>query len=113
MSALKDFVAEQHMSDVAGMVVRKFSDTTHGEVTEDEHSFVENTIKVVMDKYAVIIDKGIVVQEEDVKNQIDEIMNKFVVSISGLMVSYVYSRLETYVLFKEFKRLKEELQDVR
>ncbi len=104
-STLKSYMDAQHMDMMANTVICAFEKTTGQKLADVDKEFVLMVTEKTFDKYAVEIRDEILVAPED-KEKINSILNGFVSSLSNLMGQYIYSKLESYILFKRVKELE-------
>jgi hypothetical protein len=107
-SLLKDYADNVRIEDTAHHVMRCFEEVLGRKLNKDEQKFTLKITKSTFDKY-VIADRGdILVVGEDEKKKLDSLLEDMVTNISALIVHYIYSRLEAYILFNRLKDLKEK-----
>ena len=104
-STLKSYMDSQHMDRVADTVICNFEKTTGWVLADDSKKFVSMVTEKTFDRYAMEIREEILVGPGE-KEKLDGILDDFVTNLSNLMVHYIYSKLEAYVLFKRVKELE-------
>lgn len=104
-STLKNYMNDQQIGAVADTVARAFEKTTGQKLTDCDREVVLMITEKTFDKYAVEIRDEILVAPGD-KEKINSILDSLVSSLSNLMGQYIYSKLESYILFKRVKELE-------
>lgn len=107
-SMLKDYTDNIKVEDTAHHVMRCFEDVLDRKLCKDEAEFTMSVTKKTFDSYVVSSVGDILVADGDEKEKLDDLLEKLVENISSLMVHYIYSRLEAYILYKNLKKLQEE-----
>jgi hypothetical protein len=106
-STLKDYMADQQVEGIAHIVMCNFEKLTERELTEDEREFVLSVAVSTFDKYVVERKSNIYVTDDMSRDQLSDLLEDFTSSLSTLIVHYIYSRLEAYILYKQVKTLQE------
>lgn len=105
-SILKDYMDEQQLERIAHLVAKNMEKTLQRDLTEDEVDFTQMVTKSTFKKYEVESVENIMVTDTKNKERLDQVLHNFVDSLSELMVFYIYSRLEAYILYKKVKELQ-------
>ncbi len=104
-STLKSYMDDQQMDRVANTVMRTFEKTSGIKLDDEDREFVLMVTEQTFDRFCVEVREEILVSPED-KGKINSILDSFVSSLSNLMGQYIYSKLESYILFKRVKELE-------
>jgi hypothetical protein len=108
MTSIKDYVEEQNMNNILFMMTESFEVTIGRKLANDEIDYLSKATKNVFDMYAVVYDKQpINFAGPDEKKKLDTIIKKFMINLTKLMTHYIFSRLESYILYKELKKLRD------
>ena len=105
-SLLKDYTDSVRIEDTAYHVMSCFEEVLDRNLSKDEKEFTLAVTKKTFDNYVVESDWDILVVDNDQKEKLDTLLEKMVNSISALIVHYVYSRLESYILYKKLQEGK-------
>lgn len=105
-SSLRDYMKDQEVERVAYIVMDNFSKMTGRTLEEDEEEFVLMVTKTTFEKYVVEEKHDIMVAQGESQEKLADLIDQFVGSLSMLIVHYIYSRLEAYILFKQLKELQ-------
>lgn len=109
MTSIKDYMEEQNMNNIVFMMIESFEVTIGRKLTNDEIEYLSKATKNVFDLYAVTYEKEpINFAGPGEKEKVDKIIKKFMIKLTKIMTHYVFSRVESYILFKELKRLREK-----
>lgn len=103
MSTLKDYTNNVQIETTAHNVMRSFEEVIGRSLTKDEQEFTLNISKITFEKYAIYDRGDILVAGKDQKEKLDTLLEDMVLSLSTLIVNYIYSRLEAYILYKSLK----------
>lgn len=106
-TSLKDYMDAQQTERVAHVVMNNFERLTNRTLTKDEREFTLMIAKTTFEKYVVENKEDIFVAGEESQEKLKDMLNKFTDNLSTLMVHYIYSRLEAYILYKHVKMLQE------
>jgi len=107
MASLKDYMEEQNLTNIIFMLVESFEITINRKLTNDEIEYLSKATKKVFDQYAVVYDKQqINFAGPEEKAKVDAIVKKFMIRLTKLMTHYIFSRVESYILHKELKKLR-------
>ena len=107
-SILKTYMDDQHTEEIAHVVMGNFERITNRKLTKDEQEFTLMVAKSTLDKYIVENKENIYVVEEEDQEKLSVLLDTFTDSLSTLIVHYIYSRLEAYILYKRLKTLQGE-----
>ena len=102
-SILKNYTDSIRVEDTAFHVMNCFEEVLDRKLTEDEQEFTLDVTKKTFDSYVVESVGDIMVIGDDEKQKLDDLLEEMVDNISALMVHYIYSRLEAYILYKSLK----------
>jgi len=105
-STLKDYMDEQQIERIAHIVIKNFAKMTDKELTEDEKEFTVMVAKSTFDKYVVEHKENIYVVPGESQEKLKDLLEQFTNNLSNLIVHYIYSRVEAYILYKEVKTLQ-------
>ena len=105
--SIKDYMEDQQTERVAYIVMKNFEKLTGRPLTKDEREFTITIAKSTFDKYVVEHKDDIYVAGTESQERLKGLLDQFTDSLSTLMVHYIYSRLEAYILYKQVKLLKE------
>ena len=105
-SILKAYMDEQQVERIAHIVIKNFSELTDRELTEDEQEFTVMVAKSTFDKYVVEHRDDIYVAGDKSQAKLKDLLDQFTNNLSTLIVHYIYSRLEAYILYKQVKTLQ-------
>ena len=105
-SSLKDYMDAQQVERVAHIVIRSFEKTTGKKLDDFDKEFAMMVTEQTFNKYAVEAKEEILVAPGE-KGKVNKLLDTFVNNLSDLMIQYIYSKLESYFLFK----MVEELQN--
>jgi hypothetical protein len=107
MTSIKDYVEEQNLSNIVFMMIESFEVTIGRKLLDDEIEYLDRATKNVFDTYIVTYDKQeIKFAGPDEKKKIDKIIKQFMLKLTKLITHYIFSRVESYILYKEIKRLR-------
>lgn len=106
MSSLKDYTDSIKVEDTAYHVMNCFEDVLGRKLKKDEEEFTMKITKKTFDSYVVESVSDILVIGDEEKEKLDGLLEEMVSSLSTLMVHYIYSRLEAYILYKSLKEIK-------
>lgn len=110
-SKLKDFMDNQQTEGVAHTVIDNFERLTGHVLTKDEQEFTIKVSKTTFEKYVIEHREDIFVTDTESQGKLNELLDLFTTSLSTIMVHYIYSRLEAYILYKQVKVLQEKLKE--
>jgi len=103
MSTLKNYTNDIQVESTAYNVMNSFEEVLGRKLFKDEREFTLSTAKKTFKKY-VIADRGdILVANNNEKEKLDTLLEDLVFNLSTLIVNYIYSRLEAYILYKQLK----------
>ena len=105
-SILKTYMDDQQVERIAHIVIRNFSELTSREPTEDEREFAIMVARSTFDKYIVEHREDIFVAGDESQAKLQDLLEQFTNNLSTLIVHYIYSRLEAYILYKQVKTLQ-------
>jgi len=105
-SILKTYMDDQQIERIAHIVIKNFSKLTERELTEDEREFAIMVSKSTFEKYVVEHKENIYVAGDESQDKLQELLTQFTNNLSALIVHYIYSRLEAYILYKQVKTLQ-------
>lgn len=105
-SILKDYMDEQQIERIAHIVIKNFGELTERELTSDEQEFAVMVAKATFDKYVVEHRNDIYVAGDESQEKLKDLLDQFTNNLSTLIVHYIYSRLEAYILYKQVKTLQ-------
>lgn len=108
MNELKKYLDLVKIEDTAYHVMNSFEDVVGRKLKEDEQEFVMDITKHAFNEYIIENVGDILVANSDEKKKLDDLLSALVDNIASLMVHWIYSRLEAYVLYKTLKKLKDE-----
>lgn len=97
---------DQQIERIAHIVIKNFEELTKRELTEDEKEFTISVSKTTFDRYVVEHKEDIYVAGGLSQEKLRELLEQFTSSLSTLIVHYIYSRLEAYILYKQVKTLQ-------
>ena len=97
---------DQQVERIAHIVIKNFGDLTSRELTEDEEEFTIMVAKSTFEKYVVEHNQDIYVAGGDSQDKLKDLLDQFTNNLSNLIVHYIYSRLEAYILYKQIKTLQ-------
>lgn len=100
---MKNYTDNIKIEDTAYHVMDCFEEILDRRLDEDERDFAMRITKKTFDAYIVENRGDILVAGEEEKEKLDSLLADLVENISTLMVHYIYSRLEAYILFKQLK----------
>ena len=103
MTSLKEYTDNVKIEDTAYHVINNFEEVTGTELLEDEQEFVIDMTKHVFENYVIENRGDILVANAEEKEKLDKLLSDLVDNVAALMVHYVYSRLEAYILYKTLK----------
>lgn len=107
-STLKTYMDEQQTERVANIVMKNFEKLANRKLTKDEREFTLTVAKAAFEKYTVTHSEDIYVAGDESQEKLQNLLNIFTEKLSGLIVHYIYSRVEAYILFKQVKTLQGE-----
>jgi len=107
-SILKKYMEDQQTEQVAHVVMGNFERITNRKLTKDEQEFTLMVTKSTFEKYIVEHKENIYVAEDESQKKLSVLLDAFADSLSTLIVHYIYSRLEAYILYKRLKTLQGE-----
>ena len=107
-SRLKDYMDDQQLERVAHTVMDNFERLTGKKLTKDEQEFTNMVTKSTFEKYSVEHKENIFVASDDSQKKLSELLDAFTDKLSTIIVHYIYSRLEAYILYKRLKTLQGE-----
>jgi hypothetical protein len=103
MSTLKNYTNDIQVEATAYNVMKNFEEVIGRKLSKDEQEFTLSVTKKTFEKY-IIVDRGdILVVGDDQKEKLDSLLEDMVLNLSTLIVNYIYSRLEAYILYKNLK----------
>jgi hypothetical protein len=105
-SILKNYMDEQQIERIAHIVIKNFADLTDRSLTEDERDFVIMVSKATFEKYTIEQSDDIYVSGGESQEKLKDLLEQFTNNLSTLIVHYIYSRLEAYILYKQVKTLQ-------
>lgn len=105
-SILKNYMDDQSVERIAHLVIRNFKRLTGRELTEDEQEFAIMVSKSTFEKYVVEHKEDIYVAGDKSQAKLKELLDQFTGNLSTLIVHYIYSRVEAYILYKQVKELQ-------
>lgn len=108
MNELKKYLDEIKIEDTAHHVMNSFEEVVGRKLAKDEQEFVMTITKHTFDEYIIENVGDILVANSEEKEKLDKLLSDLVDNIAALMVHWIYSRLEAYVLYNTLKKLKEE-----
>jgi hypothetical protein len=103
-SSLKNYTDDIRIEDTAYHVINCFEEVLGRKLYKDEQEYTMGVTKKTFNSYVVESVGDILVVGDDEKKKLDDLLEKMVNSISALIVNYIYSRLETYILYKTLKK---------
>lgn len=103
MSTLKDFTNDVQIETTAYRVMNSFEDVLGRKLTKDEEEFTLNVAKNTFDKYVIVDSGDILVASDEEKEKLDKLLSDLILNLSTLIVNFIYSRLETYILYKNLR----------
>ena len=105
-SILKDFMDHQQTERIAYLVMKNFEKITSKELTEDEKEFTIMIAKNTLENYVVERKEDVYVAGSESEEALKDLLEDFTNKLSKLIVHYIYSRLEAYILYKQVKTLE-------
>jgi hypothetical protein len=102
-STLKDYMDQQQTERIAHIVVKNFEQLINRKLTEDEVNFALMVSEASFEKYVVEHKNNIYVADEESERKLSDLLEQFTNNLSTLIVHYIYSRLEAYILYKQVK----------
>jgi hypothetical protein len=105
-STLKEYMDDQQAERIAHIVIKNFERLTNMPLAEDEQEFAIMVSKSAFDKYVVEHRDNINVADEASERVLTDLLEQFTNNLSTLIVHYIYSRLEAYILYKQVKTLE-------
>ena len=88
--------------------MKNFGTLTNRELTEDEREFTLMVARTTFEKYIVERQQNIYVDGDESQEKLVDLLEQFTTNLSALIVHYIYSRLEAYILYKQVKTLQGE-----
>lgn len=110
MSSLKDYMETMQIERVTHLIIKEFSSILGRKLMEDEIEYATKTTEAVIKKYSVVHDESIEVSNKEHSEKLQTLVESFVGSLSGLMVNFIMSRMEAYILYKRVKGIKDDDQ---
>jgi hypothetical protein len=104
-STLKDYMDDQQVERVAHIVIKSFEKTTGKKLDEYDKEFALMVTEHTFDRFAVEAKEEILVAPGE-KGKVNKLLDRFVSNLSELMIQYIYSKLESYFLFKMIEELE-------
>lgn len=105
-STLKLYMDDMQVERIAHIVIKNFAKLTGRELTEDEQEFAIMVSKSTFEKYVVEHKKDIYVAGDESQAKLQDLLDQFTGNLSTLIVHYIYSRIEAYILYKQVKQLQ-------
>ena len=105
-SIMKDYMDNQSVERIAHIIIKNFSKLTGRELTKDEQEFAIMVSKSTFEKYVVEHKEDIYVAGDVSQAKLQDLLEQFTNNLSSLIVHYIYSRLEAYILYKQVKTLQ-------
>jgi len=105
-SILKNYMDDQQVERIAHIVMRNFERLTGIKLTKDEQEFTIMISKSTFEKYTVDHKENIYVAGEKSQEKLQDLLDQFTDKLSTIIVHYIYSRLEAYILYKQVKTLQ-------
>jgi len=105
-SILKNYMEDQEIERTAHLVMKNFEMITDRKLTKDEKEFTLMIAKNTLETYIVERKDDIYVAGEESEEVLKELLDTFTDKLSRLIVHYIYSRLEAYILYKQVKTLE-------
>jgi len=105
-STLRDYMDDQQVERVAHVVINNFERLTKRKLTKDEQEFTIMVAKSTFEKYLVEHKENIFVANDESQEKLSDLLDAFADKLSTLIVHYIYSRLEAYILYKQLKTLQ-------
>ena len=107
-STLKDYMDDQQVEHIALIVMNNFERITDRKLTKDEQEFTIMVAKSTFENYIVERKDNIYVADDKSQEKLNELLDTFADKLSTIIVHYIYSRLEAYILYKRLKTLQGE-----
>ena len=105
-SIMKDYMDEQSVERIAHLVINNFEKLAKRTLTEDEREFAVMVSKSTFEKYTVEHKDNISVAGDESQEKLQDLLERFTSNLSALIVHYIYSRVEAYILYKQVKQLQ-------
>jgi len=105
-SILKTYMNDQQAERIAHMITSNFEKVTGKKTTEDEYEFTIMVAKQAFEQYIIENREDIRVAGDESRERLNELLDAYTQKISTLIVHYIYSRLEAYILYKQLKTLQ-------
>jgi len=110
MTTLKEYINQQGLNNIIYMLTESFEVNTSRKLSQDEIEYLANITKFVFEEYSVVYEKTpINVMSAEDKEKLDKLIDKFVKGLTKLMMHHIFSRMETFILLKEVKKLRENI----
>ena len=106
MDSIKEYMEKQETEHVAHIIINNFMTLTGKELTDDEKEYAKEVSHTTFKKFVVTHKDDILVADAHSQVALAELLNKFTDSLSGLIVQFIYSRIEAYMLYKRVKELE-------
>lgn len=103
MNSLKDYTDNIKIEDTVYHVMTCFEEVLDRKLSKDEQEFTMKITKKTFDTYIVENVGDILVAGDEQKEKLDNLLEELVNNMSTLIVHYIYSRLEAYILYKNLK----------
>ena len=107
MDSIKEYMDKQQTESVAHIVISRFEDVIGQELTEDEKEYAMKVAHDAFKKFTVEHRKNIYVANDESQQKLSELLEDFTDKLSSLIVHFIYSRIEAYMLFKKVKNLED------
>ena len=107
-STLKTYMDDQSVERIAHLVIKNFEKLAKRELTEDEREFAIMVSKSTFEKYTVEHKENIYVAGDESQEKLQDLLERFTNNLSALIVHYIYSRVEAYILYKQVKQLQDQ-----
>lgn len=104
-STLKNYMDDQQVERVAHIAIRSFEKTSGMKLNDKDREFALMVTEQTFNRFAVEANEEILVAPGE-KNKINKLLDKFVSSLSDLIIQYIYSKLESYFLLKIVEELE-------
>jgi hypothetical protein len=101
VDSIKDYMDRQQTENVAHIIINNFERIIEQELTEDEKEFAFDVTYETFKKYTVEHKKNIFVADDDSKQKLSNLLEQFTDKLSAIIVHFIYSRIEAYMLYKK------------
>lgn len=109
-NTLKEYLNQQGLNTIICRLTDEFEFLISRKLSPDEIEHLAKITKFVFKEYSVVYDKiKINVPTPEDKERLDKLISSFVRGLAKLMMHHVFSRMESFLLYKEVQKLKGDL----